>query len=170
MKLNQNKCCRPADLSACRLLVIALTVWLGCLPGLFGQAVPDRINYQGILLQGDGTPVPAAPTDVEFRIYDSPTATTGLQWGRMFRINPDSNGVFNVALSGEGALLAGAPDESLPRVFAGIGSDSRYLELTVAGSTPIRPRQRFVAAPYSFLAHDVTAARQNFDVAGALAV
>jgi len=138
-----------------------MALWLGALPGLLAQAVPDRINYQGILLRGDGSPVPAVPTDVEFRIYDTPTATTGLKWGRMFRITPDTNGAFNVVLSGDGALLSGAPDVTLPSIFTGTGSDSRYLELTVAGSTPIRPRQRFVASPYAFLAEDVRSFNQR---------
>jgi microcystin-dependent protein len=155
------------------VLFPALAILIACLisaPALFGQAVPDSINYQGILLKGDGTPVPAVPTDIEFRIYDNPAESTGLIWGRMFRVTPDANGAFNVVLSSEGAVLSGAPDVSLASVFTGNGSDSRYLELTVAGSTPIRPRQRFVASAYAFLAHDVTHARQNFSIAGVLTV
>jgi hypothetical protein len=111
------------------------------------------MNYQGILLNGQGAPITNA-TDVDFRIWDSPasTETSGLRWGRRFRITPDTNGAFNVVLSQEGALVSGAPDVSLPGVFTSAGSDSRYLELTVADSTAIRPRQRFVAAPYTFLA------------------
>ena len=169
--------CRPGPLTgrwskpavgAWSSFALALALWLGGLPSLLAQAVPDRMNYQGVLLQGDGTPVPAVPADVEFRIYDTPTAPTGLQWGRMFRVTPDINGLFNVVLSGDGSRLTGAPDVTLASVFGSTGSDSRYLELTVVGSTPIRPRQRFVASPYAFLAHDVTAARQNFEVANVL--
>lgn len=107
------------------------------------------MNYQGLLLTGAGTPI-TAPTDVEFRIWDSPSNTDGLKWGRSFRVTPDTNGVFNVVLSGEGTLLLNAPDVSLSSVFRGTNADMRYLELTVAGGTAIRPRQQFLTAPYSF--------------------
>jgi hypothetical protein len=153
MNTNQNQTCRPATAKARLTFILTLMLWLGALPSLLAQAVPDRMNYQGILLNGQGAPITNA-TDVDFRIWDSPasTETSGLRWGRRFRITPDTNGAFNVVLSQEGALVSGAPDVSLPGVFTSAGSDSRYLELTVADSTAIRPRQRFVAAPYTFLA------------------
>ncbi len=170
MKRNLHHSRRSSASNARLSFALALVLWAGGLPNLLAQAVPDRINYQGILLKGDGIPVPAVPTDVEFRIYDTPTLATGLQWGRMFRITPDTNGAFNVILSSEGSLLTGSPDVSLASAFTGTGSDARYLELTVAGSTPIRPRQRFVASPYALLAHDVSDARSDFRVAGVLTV
>jgi hypothetical protein len=177
------RCCAEARASLPRLLrvastrraipfggILALTLWLGCLPGLLAQSVPDQINYQGILLDGQGAPV-MAPTDVEFRIYDTPTAATGLQWGRTFKITPDANGAFNVVMSDDGALLSDTPGTSLASVFSGTGSNNRYLELKVAGSTPISPRQRFVASPYAFLANGLTAAAlQNFTISDTLAV
>ena len=129
------------------------------------------MNYQGILLNGRGRPNHDETHRCPVSHFGSPalTDTNGLKWGRMFRITPDTNGAFNVVLSQEGALVSGAPDVSLSGVFTSDGSDSRYLELTVAGSTAIRPRQRF-ATPYAFLAHDVAVARQNFNVAGVLTV
>jgi len=167
MKPNQDKTCRPAVARARLQLVIALALWLGALPGLLAQAVPDRMNYQGILLQGDGTPVPAQPTDVEFRIWSSADAGT-LLWGRTHRISPDTNGAFNVVLmEGGSPITAGNPMyTSLREVFTNAGSDTLYLELTVKDSTPIRPRQRLVSAPYAFLAHNVTHARNDFTVVG----
>ncbi|HOX59962.1 MAG TPA: tail fiber protein [Candidatus Paceibacterota bacterium] len=169
MKLNQHQTSRTALKVAQRIILLALALWLG-VPCLLAQAVPDRLNYQGILLDGQGAPI-AMPTDVQFRIWDSPTLTetNRIKWGRMFRITPDTNGAFNVVLSSEGAPLSDSPDVSLYGVFTSAGSDERYLELTVVGSTPIRPRQRFVASPYAMLAHDLTP-RQNFMVNNELTV
>ena len=170
MKQHQHHIRRPAAAPAHLLILVTLAFWLGALPSLLAQAVPDRMNYQGILLNGQGTPI-TTPTDVEFRIWDSPTLTetNRIKWGRMFRITPDSNGAFNVVLSSEGAPLSDSPDVSLYGVFTSAGSDERYLELTVVGSTPIRPRQRFVASPYALLAYDLTP-RQDFRVDNALTV
>jgi microcystin-dependent protein len=167
MKPNPCQPFRSAAAVPCVLLVMAVA-FCSPPPNVLAQAVPDRMNYQGILLTGQGIPI-TVPTDVEFRIWDSPTLTetNGLKWGRMFRVTPDTNGVFNVVLSQEGAPLSGAPDVNLAGVFTGTGSDSRYLELTVVGSTAIRPRQRFVASPYAFLAYDLTP-RQDFTVGGVL--
>ncbi len=166
----RSRCQAPLGTATARLaFALALALWLGALPGLLAQAVPDKINYQGILLKGDGTPVPAVPTDIEFRIYGTAQGSD-LLWGWTHRVTPDTNGTFNVVLSEGGARLENTPDVTLASVFTGTGSDSRYLELTVAGSTAIKPRQRFVAAPYAFLAHDVTAAHQDFSVNGTLTV
>jgi microcystin-dependent protein len=171
MKPNQHQTSRPAAAEARILLIVTLAFCLGALPSLLAQSVPEQINYQGILLTGQGQPI-TAPTDVEFRIWDSATLTdvSGLKWGRLYRITPDTNGAFNVVLSQDtGIASSGAPDVSLYSVFTGVGSDSRYLELTVVGSTAIRPRQRFVASPYSLLAHDLTP-RQDFAIGGVLTV
>jgi microcystin-dependent protein len=169
MKSKQYSLSRCAGLQARLCLILTLALGLGGLLRLPAQGVPERMNYQGLLLTGAGAPV-TAPTAVEFRIWDSPTNTSGLLWGRRFTVVPDANGVFNVVLSGDGTLLSGAPDVSLSSVFAGTNGQARYVELTVAGATAIRPRQQFLAAPYAFLAYDVTAARQNFAVTGALTV
>lgn len=167
MKSKQYSLSRCAGLQARLCLILTLALGLGGLLRLPAQGVPERMNYQGLLLTGAGAPV-TAPTAVEFRIWDSPTNTSGLLWGRRFNVVPDANGVFNVVLSNEGTLLSGAPDVSLSSVFTGTNGQARYVELTVAGATAIRPRQQFLAAPYAFLAYDVTAARQNFTVAGVL--
>jgi len=170
MKPNQHQTSRPVQAVARIVVILALGLWLGSPTSVRAQAVPGYMNYQGILLNGQGAPI-TTPTDVQFRIWDSAslTDTNGLKWGRMFRITPDTNGAFNVVLSQEGAAVSDAPDVSLSGVFTSVGSDSRYLELTVAGSTAIRPRQRFVASPYAMLASDLTP-RLSFAVNGPLTV
>lgn len=135
------------------------------------QQVPDRLNYQGMLRKGDGTPEPAGYKDIEFRIYNTPTAGT-LQWARTHRVSLDANGLFNVVLmEGGSPITQGSPlYNDLTSVFTAADGQDRYIELTVAGSTPIQPRQRFVTAAYAFLAADVTQAKENFTVMGSLTV
>jgi carbonic anhydrase/acetyltransferase-like protein (isoleucine patch superfamily) len=154
--------------SAWQQLGIALATLLLGLPAALAQSVPDRLNYQGILLKGDGAPVPAVPTTVEFRIWDQ-FENGSLKWGRNHSVTPDTNGAFSVVLMDGGSPIAGAEFTSLTSVFGG-GSQERYLELTVQGSTAIKPRQRFVTTPYAFLAQNVVEARQNFTVTGTLSV
>jgi hypothetical protein len=136
-----------------------------------GQQVPDRLNYQGMLRKGDGTPEPAGYKDIEFRIYDAPTAGS-LLWARSHRVSLDANGLFNVVLMEGGSPISiGSPRHpNLTSVFTDPSGEGRYLELTVAGSNPILPRQRFVSAAYAFVAADVTQAKENFTVAGSLTV
>ncbi len=161
MKPNQHETFRTVPASAQLSLAITVALWLASAHSLPGQAVPDRMNYQGTLLKGDGTPVPATPTDVKFRIFNA--AESGdLLWSRMHTVNPDTNGAFNVVLMDGGAEITSDKPAftNLADVFTGAGSDLRYLELTVGDSTPIRPRQRFVASPYSFLARDALSLNQ----------
>ncbi len=131
--------------------------------------VPDRLNYQGVLKRGDGSSIGEGYHDIQFRIWDAATGGR-LIWARTHRAHTDANGLFNVVLMEEGSPIAGAQTESLATVFTSSAGDERYLELTVAGSTPIMPRQRFVTAPYAFMANDVQQAKANFTVQGALTV
>jgi hypothetical protein len=151
--------------------LLACCVWLAARPTALAQSVPELLNYQGVLRQGDGTPAPAGYKDIEFRIYDA--ATGGhLLWGRTHRVHLDNNGLFNVVLMQGGVFITtGNPSyTNLSTVFTSAGSENRFIELTVSGSTPIMPRQRFVTTAYAFLAGDVAQARQNFTVQGALTV
>jgi hypothetical protein len=131
--------------------------------------VPDRLNYQGVLKRGDGSSVGEGYQDIQFRMWDATSGGT-LIWARTHRVHTDANGLFNVVLMDGGSPLAGAQTDSLAAVFTGSGGEERYLELTVVGSTPIMPRQRFVTAPYAFMADDVQQAKANFTVQGALTV
>lgn len=161
----------PPLLQSLRAGIIGLVGGLCMLVPTHAQQVPDRLNYQGMLRKGDGTPEPAGYKTIEFRIYDAPTAGT-LQWARSHLVNLDSQGLFNVILmEGGSPITQGSPKYTdLTSVFTAADGQDRYLELTVAGSNPIQPRQRFVTAAYAFLAADVTQAQQNFTVMGSLTV
>jgi hypothetical protein len=148
---------------------VALAAGLALLAVTASAQVPDRLNYQGVLKKGDGTSVGQGYKDIQFRIYDAATGGN-LVWARTQRANTDADGLFNVVLMESGAPIAGAQTESLATVFTSSGGENRYLELTVVGSTPIMPRQRFVTAPYAFMAINVKTAQDNFTVQGALSV
>ncbi len=152
-------------------LLCLLLAGLGYAPPAPAQAVPELLNYQGVLLQGDGTAAPAGYKDIEFRIYNAATGGN-LLWGRTHRVHLDAAGLFNVVLMEGGAPITtgNPPYTELTPVFTSAGSESRFLELTVVGSTPILPRQRFVTTAFAFLAADVAQASQNFTVNGALTV
>jgi microcystin-dependent protein len=168
MKPYRSKTSRPAVAVTIYVIALAFACWLGGPPRLSAEPIPEAINYQGILLDGQGVPITTI-TAVKFRIYDTAMGTNVL-WGRMFTITPAPDGAFNVLLSDDGAQISDAPTNSLFSVFTASGSDSRFLELTVGSSAPIRPRQQFVAAPYAILARDVVKAQQDFTVANALTV
>jgi hypothetical protein len=170
MKANQHRNRLPAQRRGGLRLLLGLAFGLASMPSLLAQLVPDRLNYQAVLLKGDGTPVAAVPTDVVFRIYDQADGGN-LLWSRTQSVTPDTNGLFSVVLMDGGAPYESAQFTNLAPVFTS-GTELRYLELYVpgAGAAPIKPRQRFVAAPYAFLAQNVVEAKQNFNVSGTLTV
>src|SRR5256885_9584424 len=55
------------------------------------QTVPPLINYQGRLLNPDGSPLPTADYQLTFKIFDSATNAVGTNWGP--QIFDGSNGV-----------------------------------------------------------------------------
>ncbi len=122
------------------------------------QTPPERMTYQGFLVEEDGTPLGQnSPEnyDVVFSIFKDQTGGDAI-WAEQQTVTVDK-GYFSVLL-GEGAdeLPGGSP--SLPDVFTGEAISERYVEITVngigPGSTPvaIQPRLRLVSSPYAFLA------------------
>ena len=81
-----------------------------------GHTIPQLINYQDILTDGGGTPIPVATT-VEFRIWDMNAAGTEL-WMESQSVTPDGDGRFNVLLGS----VTPIPDLALaqPEAFLGM--------------------------------------------------
>jgi len=134
---------------------VALTMTLG----VFAQSVPSLINYQGRLTDQNGNPLPAGIYGIQFRIWDSATATNGavdLIWGQQQTVTLQSNGLFNVILGSSGGTnIAGTTPlvSNLGYAFAG---PNCFLGLTIAVSngvtvstTEILPRQQFLSVPYA---------------------
>lgn len=120
------------------------------------SAPPDRMSYQGFLVDASGVPIAnAAPANFTtiFRIYPAPL-NGALLWSEQQLVTIDK-GNFSVIL-GEGSAASVLPGEnalhgSLAAVFTANGPSDRYIEVTVAG-TRILPRLRLLPTSYAFLA------------------
>ena len=116
-----------------KTVVVALGLLL--LLASMASAVPQMINYQG-LLEEDGVPVDGS-RDVTFRIYD------GSQGGSILWVEEQTvsfvDGVFSV--------LLGSTDPIPPSVFSG---GPRWLSVTVGTGSEILPRAELVSVGYAF--------------------
>lgn len=117
------------------------------------QGPPDRIDYQGHVLDNFGAPLaPTTPTNysMQFRIWNSQTGGT-LVWSESQTVTV-SNGAFSVRL-GEGIRIPSDTIQTSDLSLAFAQKD-RYLGLTVtlAGSpaAEITPRLAFLTSPFSF--------------------
>jgi microcystin-dependent protein len=119
---------------------------------------PDRMTYQGYLVEENGTPLgDDSPEnyDVIFSIFQEQTGGEAL-WAEQQTVTVDK-GYFSVLL-GEGTEALGGGSRSLPDVFSRENVSERYVEITVKGigsggaDVPIQPRLRLVSSPYAFQA------------------
>lgn len=114
------------------------------------QSVPPLINYQGQLLNADGTPMPTADYQLTFNIFGQ---GGNLIWGPQIFDGqsglghgpkiPVVNGYFNVSL--------GPTDTTGRQISAAFATASRFIEITVSNQ-PINPRQEILSAPFAFKA------------------
>ncbi len=103
-------------------------------------AIPQRINYQGKLLDGSGEPVSDGNRNITFRIFNV-SGGGGALWSETQSVNTQ-DGLFNV-------ILGSVTPISL------ISFDQDYwLEVQVSGDGVMVPRHRLVSVPYSFRAED----------------
>lgn len=103
-------------------------------------AVPTSMTVQGKLTDASGNPLPAGPKNFTFKIFDA--AVGGGQFW------PDAGGenqVITTATDGTWVGLVGAVIPILSDAFA---DTSRWLEITVDGTT--LPRVRLVTGPYAY--------------------
>lgn len=118
-----------------------ITMLLGAgflmLSSMVYAAVPQLINFQGILKDGSGNPVADGSYFATFRIYSVP-ASGSVLWADTQTVST-SDGLFNAFL-GRGTPV---PDS----VF---NDTSRYLGITVFPDPEMTPRQRLTASGYSF--------------------
>lgn len=133
---------------------------------LQAQSVPNRIDYQGRVLDGNGTPLAAAQPanyEMEFRIYDADTGGA-LIWAEKQLVTVN-NGQYSIRLGeGQPILSVGTPGNpatpigtipqaELENAFNG---SSRHLGITVKipGQTPgeITPRLSFLSTPFALKA------------------
>lgn len=123
-------------------------------------ANPQYVNYQGILNDGDGDPLPTGDYTMEFQIHRDLLADS-LIWGPFLFDGTNgpghsamvhvTNGRFNVILGpadtgGRAIGVAFAEDPATP--------DQCFVEIRVNGGEPILPRQQILTVPYAFEAQN----------------
>src|SRR5262245_47908412 len=142
-----------------RAAALALILAMGAPVTRAASSPPDRMTYQGFLVDGSGNPLaPSLPVNypVVFRIYDASDAGN-LIWSEQQVVTVDK-GNFSVVL-GEGAAVTSEPHDSLSTIFAGTSASERYMGITVTVSgnnLNLLPRLRLLPSAYSFLATQAT--------------
>ncbi|MCI0405635.1 MAG: hypothetical protein L0209_06125 [candidate division Zixibacteria bacterium] len=101
-------------------------------------AVPQLINFQGVLKDAAGNPPAVDMLDVTFTIYDDPLGGTAL-WTETQPITIADEGRFNVLLGSSNPI----PDS----VFK---DTVRYLGIKVDTDPEMIPRQRLVSVGYAY--------------------
>ncbi len=108
-------------------------------------AVPQLINFQGILKDGSGNPVPDASYSVTFTIYDAATGGNNL-WTETQSVST-TDGLFAVLLGSSNPV----PDTAFK------GSD-RWLGIAVSPDGEMPARQRLVSVGYAYRVNSVDSA------------
>lgn len=101
-------------------------------------AVPQLINYQGVLTDSAGTGLDTT-VNITFTIYDDPSAGSPI-WTEVQNITV-VDGLFN-------AKLGEDPFNTMQSSF--FSGPLRYLGITVGADPEISPRVQLVSVPYSF--------------------
>ena len=100
------------------------------------NAIPSKINYQGLITNGDGSPIVSATNTITTSLYT--TATGGiLVYSETFQnVVSDSNGIYAIQIGVDGL------QEDLEE------NADLWLELVINGDT-LSPRQQINAVPYA---------------------
>ena len=99
-------------------------------------SVPQLINFQGILKDGSGNPVPDNSYTVTLTIYDAPTAGN-VKWTETQSVTT-SVGLFTVLLG-----------STTPVPDSAFNDSSRYLGIQVGADPEMTPRQRLASVVYA---------------------
>jgi len=113
-------------------------------------AVPQLINFQGILRDGSGNPVANGPYSVMFTIYDGPGGGATSLWSETQSVNT-VNGLFTV-------LLGSGP---IPLDYSLFNDSTRWLGVKVGADPEMAPRQRLSSVGYSHNSSEWTSAAGN---------
>lgn len=123
--------------------------------------IPEMFNYQGLLLDSVGNPLPDGEYGLRFSVYDAEEGGSQL-WGPQVcqGVNDPENGLHSKVLvkNGEFHQVMGPKDTDGDEISAAFTSDDTWLQIEVTidkDGNPvtdgiIKPRQRFLSAPYAF--------------------
>lgn len=116
-----------------RTVLIVALITLCQTPMSFAQS-PERMSYQGVLMDAQGRPVPDGPVSLTFRLYDVATGGTAL-WEETQPVTVTS-GVFSVML-GRVKPLDVPPEKPY------------WLGITVGNGAELAQRAQLTASPHS---------------------
>lgn len=122
-------------------------------------------SYQGRLVDEQGNPRVVEGETIVFTIYDGRSGGNAL-WSKKQSVSPNTNGTFNVELSGVGT---GDQPKPLSEVLS--TTDDRYLEISFDAqngrpAAVVTPRQKILPVPSAIYAQNVSEARGDFTVHG----
>ncbi len=129
-------------------ITMSLGMGILTLGSMLYAAVPQLINFQGILRDGSGNPVANGSYSVVFTIYDAPSGGTNL-WSETQSVNTTS-GLFTVLLGSVTPVPATAFD-----------NPGRWLGIKVGADPEMTPRQRLSSVGYSYNSSEWTSAAGN---------
>jgi len=124
-----------------RTLTILWTLALILVASIAIADVPQMINYQGRLVETDGTPVENGSYQMNFKIYGSDTGDDSLWWSGFQGVEV-TGGSFDYKLGFNSPL----PDDLFQT------GTIRWLGVTVESDPEITPRTQLVSMPYSYQA------------------
>ncbi len=126
------------------LLMVCSTLYV-LVPSVAEGAVPQLINFQGILKDGSGNPVANGSYSVIFTIYDAP-AGGSVQWAETTSVSTNG-GLFSVLLGS----LNPVPDSAF-------NNPNRYLGVKVGADPEMTPRQQLVSVGFGYRVNSVDGA------------
>jgi hypothetical protein len=119
--------------------LVALSFMCVVLAGPAFAEIPQKINYQGRLVDGvTGDPL-VGPRGLIFRLYDAPMGGDTL-WTESQTVSADSSGVFSCLLGARKPVTASFVGET-------------WLEVEVDGEV-LQPRRELASVPYAFIARE----------------
>jgi len=130
-----------------RIMILLMAGFL-YLSQMAAGAVPQLLNFQGVLRDGSGDPVSDSTYSVTFRIYDA-AAAGSILWSEV-RSVATTDGLFTVQLGS----ITPVPDS----LFF---DTTRYLGITIPPDPEMTPRQRLTSTGYSFVSSQWTSNGSN---------
>ena len=117
-------------------------------------SVPPLLNYQGLLTDSAGNPVPSGTKKIEFNVYTNAVGGTAVWGPQVFPAAAVVNGSFNVILG---------PTDGTARSLADafIRAAECYIGIRLDDGPEVTPRQRMLSTPFALVAQTAVTAVQH---------
>jgi hypothetical protein len=122
-------------------IFFVLTMSAFMVVSIYGQGIPETINYQGLLKDTSGVIVPNGNYSITFKLYDSESGGTEL-WSET-KLVYVIDGIVNTRLGNLTSIPAS--------IFAGM----TWLGITIETGIELTPRIVLSSVPYSFISMNV---------------